>query len=77
MTDENWQEVGTIFKQIYQVPLPSSGFRSVRKEAFDRTHYACWIHAFETQLAGSPGKNKVEQIFARTGWGTNSRFIRY
>ncbi len=67
MTDENWQEVGTVFKQIHQVPLPSSGFRSLRKETFDPTEYARWIHAFETQLAGSPGKNKVEQIL-RSCW---------
>jgi spectinomycin phosphotransferase len=67
MTDENWQEVGKIFKQIHQVPLPSSGFRSLRKETFDPTEYARWIHAFETQLADSPGKNKVEQTL-RSHW---------
>ena len=56
MTDENWQEVGAIFKQIHQFPLPSSGFRSVRKETFDPTEYARWIHAFETQLAVAGSK---------------------
>ncbi|MHB8600337.1 MAG: phosphotransferase enzyme family protein [Ktedonobacteraceae bacterium] len=69
MTDENWQEVGKIFKQIHQVPLPSSGFRSLRKETFDPTEYARWIHAFETQLASSssPGKSKVEYAL-RSYW---------
>ncbi len=60
MTDENWQEVGTILKQIHQVPLPPSGFQSLRKETFDPTEYARWVRAFETQLADSPGKSKVE-----------------
>jgi spectinomycin phosphotransferase len=60
MMDENWQEVGKIFKQIHQVPLPSSGFRSLRKETFDPTEYARWIHAFETQMADSPGNSRVE-----------------
>lgn len=60
MTDENWQEVGTIFKQIHHVPLPPSGFRSLRKETFDPTEYTRWVRAFETQLADSPGKSKVE-----------------
>lgn len=60
MTDEHWQEVGTILKQIHQVPLPPSGFQSLRKETFDPTEYARWVRAFETQLADSPGKSKVE-----------------
>ncbi len=67
MTNENWQEVGTIFKQIHQVPLPPSGFRSLRKETFDPTEYARWVRAFEIQLAASPGKNKVEQTL-RSYW---------
>ncbi len=49
MTDENWQEVGTIFKQIHGVMLPPEGFKSLRKETFDPTEYARWVRAFETQ----------------------------
>ncbi|HVB23667.1 MAG TPA: aminoglycoside phosphotransferase family protein [Ktedonobacteraceae bacterium] len=60
MTDENWQEVGAIFKQIHQVLLPPSGFQLLRQETFDPTEYARWARAFETQMAGSPGNNQVE-----------------
>jgi len=49
MTDEQWREVGTIFKRIHQVRLPPEGFSSLRKEIFDPTEYARWVHAFETQ----------------------------
>jgi spectinomycin phosphotransferase len=49
MTNEQWKEVGTIFKRIHQVGLPPEGFASLRKETFDPTEYARWVHAFETQ----------------------------
>src|SRR5712691_5796838 len=51
MTDEQWKEVGTIFKRIHQVMLPPFGFESLRKETFDPTEYARWVRAFETSLA--------------------------
>ncbi len=49
MTDIQWKEVGTIFQQIHHVMLPSFGFESLRKETFDPTEYAQWIHDFEAQ----------------------------
>lgn len=51
MTDEQWQEVGTIFQRIHQVVLPPFGFESLRKETFDPTEYARRVRAFETSLA--------------------------
>jgi len=49
MTNEHWKELGSIFKQIHQVPVPAEGFESLRTEAFDASEYARWIHDFETQ----------------------------
>src|SRR2546421_10302770 len=49
MTNEQWKEVGSIFKRIHQVMLPPFGFESLRKETFDPTVYTRWVHAFETQ----------------------------
>src|SRR5213592_342312 len=39
MTDEQWREVGTIFKRIQGAQLQSDGFSSLRKETFDPTEY--------------------------------------
>ncbi len=49
MTNEQWEEVGTVFKRIHQVRLPPEGFSSLRKETFDPAAYARWVRAFETQ----------------------------
>jgi spectinomycin phosphotransferase len=49
MTNEQWKEVGTIFKRIHQVQIPPEGFSSLRKETFDPTEYGRWVRAFETQ----------------------------
>src|SRR5579884_2939730 len=47
MTDEQWKEVGTIFKRIHQIRLQPEDFPSVRKETFDPSEYARWVHSFE------------------------------
>jgi hypothetical protein len=49
MTDEQWKEIGTIFKRIHQIMLPPFGFESLRKETFDPTEYIRWVHVFEAQ----------------------------
>ncbi len=67
MTDENWKEVGTIFKQIHGVMLPPEGFQSLRKETFDPTEYSRWVRVFETQLAGSFDGSRVEYAL-RSYW---------
>lgn len=47
MTDEQWKETGSIFRQIHQAPLPPNGFPSLRKETFDPSEYVRWMRAFE------------------------------
>jgi spectinomycin phosphotransferase len=49
MTDEQWREVGTIFKRIHGVQLQSEGFSSLRRETFDPAEYTQWVYAFEAQ----------------------------
>ena len=49
MTNEQWKELGSIFKRIHQVRLQPGSFPSLRTEAFDPTEYARWVRAFETQ----------------------------
>src|SRR5579863_5907589 len=39
MTDEHWRVLGSIFKQIHQVPVPVEGFESLRKETFHAAEY--------------------------------------
>jgi len=65
MTNEQWKEVGTIFKQIHQVRLEPVGFSSLRKETFDPTEYARWVRAFETQ-----------HLHSRHGGSGSSRALR-
>ena len=67
MTNEQWQEVGTIFKRIHQVMLPPVGFESLRKETFDPAEYARWVRAFETQHAHSEGGSVSERAL-RSSW---------
>src|SRR5438876_9308596 len=45
MTNEQWKEVGAIFKRIHQVMLPPFGFESLRKETFDPTVYTRCVRA--------------------------------
>jgi len=68
MTDEQWKEVGTIFQRIHQVMLPPAGFESLRKETFDPTEYARWIHAFETQHAHARGGASASQRALHSSW---------
>ncbi|EFH84175.1 aminoglycoside phosphotransferase [Ktedonobacter racemifer DSM 44963] len=75
MTDEQWKETGSIFKQIHQVAPPSSGFESLRKETFDPTGYAQWIRIFETQhLHASSGESTSRQAL-RSSWIENQATI--
>jgi len=65
MTDEQWKEVGTIFKRIHQARLSPEGFESLRKETFDPTEYTRWVHAFETN-----------HLHLRHGGSRSSRTLR-
>ena len=67
MTNEQWKELGSIFKQIHQVIVPAEGFKSLRKETFDPTEYVHWVHEFETQHAHSQG-GSASQRALRSSW---------
>src|SRR5437879_4236795 len=68
MTDEQWKEVGTIFKRIHQVMLPPFGFESLRKETFDPTEYARWIRTFEAQHLHSRHDGSGSSRALRADW---------
>jgi spectinomycin phosphotransferase len=67
MTEEQWKQVGTIFRRIHQVALPPGGFASLRKEAFDPEEYTRWVGAFETQLAHAQGRGAAQRTL-RSCW---------
>lgn len=67
MTNEQWEEVGSIFQRIHNVRPPPEGFPSMRKESFDPTAYALWIRNFETQhLYARRARNASEQALCAT-----------
>src|SRR5437667_3361779 len=68
MTNEQWKEVGTIFKRIHQVMLPPEGFDSLRKETFDPTEYAQWVRTFEAQHLHSRHDGSESSRALRTDW---------
>ena len=68
MTDEQWKEVGTIFKRIHQVMLPPLGFESLRKETFDSTEYARWIRTFEAQHLHDHSGASASQRALHSSW---------
>ena len=68
MTNEQWKEVGSIFKQIHQMRLQPSDFPSLRTDTFDPTKYARWVHTFETQyLSLQHGGSDSSRSF-RASW---------
>lgn len=68
MTDEQWKEVGDIFKRIHQVKLPTSGFESLRKERFDPAEYVQWIRTFEAQHLQEQSSASASQRALRSSW---------
>jgi spectinomycin phosphotransferase len=68
MTDEQWKETGAIFKRIHQVKLPPVGFESLRKETFDPTEYARWIHTFEAQHVHEHSGATASQRALHSSW---------
>ncbi len=67
MTDEQWKQVGAIFRRIHQVVLPPVGFESLRKETFDPEEYTRWVRAFETQLAHAQARGAAQHAL-RSCW---------
>src|SRR5438552_11862683 len=68
MTNEQWKEVGTIFKRIHQVMLPPFGFESLQKETFDPREYARWVRTFEAQHAQETSCGSASQRALRASW---------
>jgi spectinomycin phosphotransferase len=68
MTDEQWRELGRIFKQIHQVMVPTERFESLRKETFDAAEYVRWIQTFEIQHLHSRSAGSVSQHALRADW---------
>jgi spectinomycin phosphotransferase len=68
MTDELWQKVGSIFKQIHQATPPSEGFELLRKESFDPSGYARWVHTFESQHLHLHDGESASKLAFRDSW---------
>src|ERR1051326_904483 len=75
MTNEHWRELGSIFKRIHQVTVPSEWFESLRKETFDAAEYIRWIQTFETQQLHSRHGGSVSQDTLRADWLTHQATI--
>ena len=68
MTNEQWMEVGKIFKRIHNIQMKPEGFSSLRKETFDPTEYVQWIRDFESQhLHVRQGESEIEHAL-RDSW---------
>lgn len=68
MTNEQWRELGSIFRQIHQTALPAEGFESLRKETFDVAEYVQWIHDFEAQYLHAEHIGSDSERALRTDW---------
>jgi spectinomycin phosphotransferase len=68
MTNEQWKEVGSIFKRIHQVQLQPESFPSLRKETFDPATYARWVRTFETQHLYSQHNGSDSSRAVRSSW---------
>jgi spectinomycin phosphotransferase len=68
MTNEQWKELGRIFKQIHQTPVPAVGFESLRKETFDITEYVQWIQDFEAQHLHTTHSRNLSERALRADW---------
>jgi len=68
MTNEQWKELGSIFKRIHQTALPPAGFESLRKESFDPTTYARWIHTFEAEHLHSQHSESDAERALHSDW---------
>jgi spectinomycin phosphotransferase len=68
MTNQQWKEVGSIFKRIHQLRLQPESFPSLRKETFDPTVYARWVRTFETQHLHSQHGGSDSSRALRASW---------
>jgi spectinomycin phosphotransferase len=75
MTNEQWKEVGSIFKQIHSVRLQPDNFPALRKEAFDPAEYTRWVHTFETQHLHSQYGESESARALRASWVAHQSVI--
>ena len=75
MTDAQWKEVGTTFKQIHQVRLELAGSLSLRKETFDPTRYTRWVRTFETQHLHARHDGSQSSRALRADWWAHQSTI--
>ena len=75
MTNEQWKEAGTIFKQIHQIMLPPVAFEFLLKETFDPTEYARWVRTFETQHLHSRHDGSDSWRALRASWAAHQSTI--
>jgi spectinomycin phosphotransferase len=68
MTNEQWKEVGSIFKRIHGVQIGSADFPSVRKETFDPSEYIHWVRTFEAHHLHSRHDDSEEARRVRASW---------
>lgn len=75
MTNEQWRELGRVFKHIHTVPVPVQGFELMRRETFDPTEYARWIHDFEAQHLHAQQNASASQHSLLAGWQAHESTI--
>jgi spectinomycin phosphotransferase len=75
MTNEQWKEAGSIFKQIHSVRLQPDNFPALRKETFDPAGYSRWVRTFEIQhLYSQYGGSDAARAF-RASWAAHQSDI--
>ncbi|GLV60750.1 spectinomycin phosphotransferase [Dictyobacter sp. S3.2.2.5] len=64
MTEQNWRDVGSIFRQIHQIVPPVGVQGTLRRETFDVGVYVGRMRAFEDRYVrqNGEGRNVPEQV---------------
>ena len=75
MKYDQWKKLGSIFKQIHQIHVPSDWFESLRTETFDASEYVQWIYTFETHHLHSQHIESSSQQALRADWFTHQDTI--
>jgi spectinomycin phosphotransferase len=69
MTDDNWRELGTVFRRIHGLPLPPEGFQLLREETFDPSEYRYWVRRIDSRVAAPEVGSEVERALT-SAWLT-------
>jgi spectinomycin phosphotransferase len=68
MSSEQWFEVGSVFRRIHQIALPTGGFAGMRRETFDPSGYARWIETVESRHLPTAGEADASVDALRALW---------